>query len=181
MSRLVKHVSPEDHVLGNPNARAELVEFLDYECPHCRAANGVIEALLRRFPDDVRYAARHFPLTQIHPHSLLAAQAAEAAGAQGGYWPMHQMLFDNQEALEVGDQLAYARALDLDVRRFARELDDGTHVPKVRSDFESGIRSGVNGTPTIFVDGARVDSGWDLESLSAWIEKALRAGRGAHV
>jgi len=181
MSRRVKPVSPVDRVLGNPNARAELVEYLDYECPYCRAANDVVAELLRGFPDDVRYAARHFPLTQIHPYSLLAAQAAEAAGAQGEYWRMHQMLFDHQEALDIGDLLGYARALGLDVRRFAQELDDGTHVPKVRGDFESGIRGGVNGTPTFFVDGARVDGSWDLESLSAAIEHASGAGRGTHV
>ena len=180
MSRLVKHVSLEDHVLGNRNARAELVEYLDYECPYCRSANGIVAELLRSFPDDVRYAARHFPLSRVHPHSLLAAQGAEAAGAQGKYWPMHEMLFDNQDALEVGDLLGYAEALALDVELFAQQLDDATHLPKVRSDFDSGVRSGVNGTPTFFVDGARVDA-WDLGALSAVIENALSAGRGAHI
>jgi len=166
-------------VLGSANARAEIVEYLDYECPYCKLANGVVAELLRRFAGDVRYAARHFPLTRMHPHSLLAAQAAEAAGAQGSYWQMHEMLFANQDALELEDILRYADALDLDVRQVAQELADETHVPKVQSDFDSGIRSGVNGTPTFFADGLRVDGGWDLESLSAAIENARSASPGA--
>lgn len=180
MSRLVKHITSEDHVLGNPNARTEVVEYLDYQCPYCRAANGVVAELLTRFAKEIRYAARHFPLTRIHPNALLAAQAAEAAGTQRKYWQMHQMLFDNQDALEIGDLLAYAQALALDVRLFAQELEDGRHLPKVRADFESGLRSGVNGTPTFFIDGLRADS-WDLDSLSAAIEDSLSAGRGAPV
>jgi protein-disulfide isomerase len=161
MSSLVQPVSRLDHVLGPGDASVTLVEYGDYECPHCRRAHAVLGEVLTRVGDDVLYAYRHFPLTQIHPHATLAAQAAEAAEAQDRFWEMHHTLFERQDALEFDDLLSYARALELDVVRFAQELRGQVHLPMVRSDFLSGVRSGVNGTPTFFVNGEQFNTPWD--------------------
>jgi protein-disulfide isomerase len=174
MNRLTDPLGPEDHVLGRPDAPVTLVEYGDYECPFCGRAHGEVDEVLRRIGDDVRFAFRHFPLTRLHPHSLLAAQAAEAAGAQGRFWPMHALLFENQAALQPEDLLSYAEAISLDVNRFADELREGVHLSKVEHDFQTGVRSGVTGTPTFFVNGDRHEGGWDADSLTAAILTALR-------
>jgi protein-disulfide isomerase len=165
MNRLRPPVGPDDHLVGKAEAPATLLEYGDYECPFCGRAHLVIEELLQRVGDEVRFAFRNFALTQVHPQALAAAQAAEAAGAQGRFWPMHSMLYENQDALEFDDLVAYAQSLDLDTRRFVEELRMGIHLPKVRCDFRSGVRSGVNGTPTFFVNGVRLDAPWSLETL----------------
>ncbi len=174
MSRLVQPVGPSDHALGAPTAHVELVEYGDYECPFCRRAQASVHDVVGRFRRELRYVFRHFPLSQVHPHALVAAQAAEAAGAQRKFWPMHEMLFEHQSALEEDDLASYAETIGLDVSRFLGEVRTGVHMPKVRSDFRSGVRSGANGTPTFFVDGARHDGGWDADALSGAIEHALR-------
>jgi protein-disulfide isomerase len=120
----------------------------------------------RRLGRRLRFAFRHFPLAEMHPRALPAAEAAEAAGAQGRFWEMHDLLYANQPALEDADLLAYATALDLDVRRFVSELAERTWELRVREDFMSGVRSGVNGTPTFFINGVRHDGGWDVETLT---------------
>ena len=172
--RLALPVSSErDHTIGPETAPVTLVEYGDYECPFCGAAHGVAKQLVQEFGDDLRFVFRHFPLTQIHPHAALAAEAAEAAGAQGGFWGMHDLLFENQDRLSPQDILVYARMLGLDLDRFMSDLRDHVHAPKVREDFMSGVRSGVNGTPTFFVNGVRHNGGWDLDSLGAAISAAL--------
>jgi protein-disulfide isomerase len=163
--RLTVPVDDEDHVRGPATARVSLLEYGDYECPYCGAAFPVVERLLQIVGDDVRFAYRHFPLSQIHPHAQQAAEAAEAAGAQGAFWEMHELLFTHQDRLGVRDLIGYAAALRLDVQRFAIDLESRRHAPRVREHFLSGVRSGVNGTPTFFVDGVRHNGGWDLESL----------------
>lgn len=175
MSKLVQPVGANDHVLGPSVAAVTLVEYGDYECPHCGHAYPVVEEVLRHLGHEVRFAFRHFPLSQLHPRALMAAQAAEAAGAQGEFWRMHQMLFENQEALEPDDLLAYAQAVGLETTRFARELRDEVHLPKVQADFRSGVRSGVNGTPTFFINGARFDLPWAPDTLEAAIAQAAAA------
>ena len=162
--RVTRPLDGRDHIIGPPTATRTLLEYGDYECPFCAAAHPVVKQLLRLVGDDVRYAFRHFPLTQIHPHAQTAAEAAEAAGAQGSFWEMHDLMFENRR-LGPRDLLGYAAELGLDVDRFAQELRAHTHLPRVREDFMSGIRSGVNGTPTFFVDGVRHNGGYDLESL----------------
>jgi protein-disulfide isomerase len=171
--RLTAPVSPRDHALGPETAPVTLVEYGDYECPYCGAAHGVTKELVRTFGDDLRFVFRHFPLTQIHPHAARAAEAAEAAGAQGRFWQMHDLLFANQPRLAPQDLVVYARALGLDLERFMADLRDHTYAPKVREDFMSGIRSGVNGTPTFFVNGVRHNGGWDLDSLEEAVREAL--------
>ena len=174
MNRLTEPLGPRDHVLGRPDAPATLVEYGDYECPFCGRAEGEVEEVLRRLGNDIRYAYRHFPLTQLHPHALFAAQTAEAAGAQGHFWEMHALLFDNQDALAPEDVVAYAGALDLDLARLIDDQQAGIQLFKVQRDFESGLRSGVTGTPTFFVNDCRHQGGWDAESLTAALHSALR-------
>ena len=161
MSRLLQPVSRFDHVLGPADASVTLLEYGDYECPHCARAHGVLAEVLERVGDDVLFAYRHFPLSQIHPHATLAAQAAEAAGDQDRFWEMHHMLFEHQDALENDDLVSYAKAIGIDFVRFAQELRGQVNLPKVRADFLSGVRSGVNGTPTFFINGERFDTAWD--------------------
>jgi protein-disulfide isomerase len=171
--RLTLPVSSErDHILGPETSSVTLVEYGDYECPFCGAAHGVTKQLVQEFGDDLRFVFRHFPLTQIHPHAALAAEAAEAAGAQGGFWRMHDLLFENQDRLSPQDVVVYARMLGLDLDRFMSDLRDHVHAPRVREDFMSGVRSGVNGTPTFYVNGTRHNGGWDLDSLEAAISAA---------
>jgi protein-disulfide isomerase len=165
--RLTVPVNENDHVLGPETATVTLVEYGDFECPFCGAAHVSIQELLRLVGDDVQFVFRHFPLSQIHLHALPAAEAAEAAGAQGKFWEMHDLLFTNQDRLGPADLLGYAQALGLDPERFSLEVDQHVHLPRIRQDFMSGIRSGVNGTPTFFVNGVRHNGGYDLESLLA--------------
>jgi protein-disulfide isomerase len=144
-----------------------LLEYGDYECPYCGAAHPVVEAVRARMRSRLRFAYRHFPLTHVHAHAQRAAEAAEAAGAQGRFWEMHNLLFANQDALDDESLLVYSAQLDLDVARVARELAAGIHAPRVREDFMSGARSGVNGTPTFFFNGVRYDGPRDVESMIA--------------
>jgi protein-disulfide isomerase len=120
----------------------------------------------------LRFVYRYFPLTQSHPHAMHAAEAAEAASAQGKFWPMYGMLFEHQDALENGDLIRYAKALHLDGKRFASELVSEAHVERIRKDIRSGIRSGVNGTPTFFINGIRYDGSWEASDLLAALEAA---------
>jgi protein-disulfide isomerase len=167
--QLTVPISGRDHVLGPSTATRTLLEYGDYECPFCAAAHPVVKELLRIAGDEITYAYRHFPLTQIHPHAQFAAEAAEAAGSQGRFWEMHNFLFESRR-FGPRDILGYASELGLDVERLAAELDAHTHQARVREDFLSGVRSGVNGTPTFFVDGVRHNGSWDLDSLLRALE-----------
>jgi protein-disulfide isomerase len=177
MSRLTLPVGSDDHVLGPPDAPATLLEYGDYACSSCARAHAVQAELLRQAGGDLRFAFRHFPLTQLHPYARGAALAAEAAARQGRFWPMHAMLFEHQRDLATGDLLSYARALDLDVPRFAQDLQTETDLPKVQRDFRSGVRSGVNGTPTFFVNDERFDRQWDLDGLLGALRTAADVAR----
>lgn len=171
-------VGGRDHVVGPRNAPVTLVEYGDYECPYCGAAHPIVKEVRRRLGNDLRFAFRHFPLTRVHPHAEHAAEAAEAAGAQGQFWQMHDMLFEHQGALEDEDLLLYAAALGLDLDRFARELELGLHGARVREDFLSGVHSGVNGTPTFFINGARHEGATDVQTLLAAIAAAAALAAG---
>jgi protein-disulfide isomerase len=159
-----------DHVLGPPEARLVMVEYGDYQCPHCRRAHPIVRQIIGRFGSDLTFGFRHFPLTKIHPQARLAAQAAEAAGAQGKFWEMHDLLFQHQDQLELEHLAQYAAELQLDVPRFRDELNTGVYSQRVRDDIASGIRSGVNGTPTFFIQNKRFNGGYDLESLLKELE-----------
>ena len=154
-----------DHVRG-PSAARVLVEYGDYECPYSRQAFRAIERVERQLNGGVRFAFRHFPLTDIHPHALTAAAAAEAAALQDRFWEMHQQLFHRQRALEDDDLRRYAAELDLDVQQFDRDRGDPGVARRIRRDVESGLASGqVRGTPTLFIDGVVHRGGYDEATL----------------
>jgi protein-disulfide isomerase len=172
VSRLTPPVSEADHRSGPDDAPVTLVEYGDFECPICGAAYPHVEEVRRRMGARLQFVYRYFPLTQMHPHAMHAAEAAEAAGAQGKFWPMHGMLFEHQDELEDADLLRYAKALSLDLKRFASELASEAHVKRIRGDIRSGIRSGVNGTPTFFINDVRYDGSWAASDLLAALEAA---------
>jgi protein-disulfide isomerase len=172
VSRLTPPVSEADHRSGPDDAPVTLVEYGDFECPSCGAAYPIVEGVRRRMGSRLRFVFRNFPLTQMHPHAMRAAEAAEAAGAQGKFWQMYGMLFEHQDALEDADLVRYAKALQLDGKRFASELASEAHVERIREHIRSGIRSGVNGTPTFFINGVRYDGSWEAPDLLAALEAA---------
>ena len=172
-ARLIPPVGERDHQKGLAAAPVVLVEYGDYECPYCGRADQIISDLQEGLDREILYIFRHFPITTTHLHAQKAAEAAEAAGAQGKFWQMHHRLFANQHALEEADLLGYARQIGLDVDQFRQELQEGVYADRVREDFLSGVRSGANSTPTFFIDGLRYDGAWDLESLTEAIEKPL--------
>jgi protein-disulfide isomerase len=154
-----------DHISASADGLIRLLEYGDYECPLCGDAQPIIKEIQRRLGDNLLFAFRHFPLTQIHPHSEHAAEAAEAAGAQENFWSMHDILFENQGALEDEDLAEYAAELGLDVKRLIREVTSSVYASRIREDFKSGVRGGVNGTPTFFINGERYDGARDLKHL----------------
>jgi NhaA family Na+:H+ antiporter len=172
-SKLKIPVSDRDHVLGPDDAPVTLLEYGDYECPYCRQVVPVIQELRERFGDRLRYVFRHLPLAKAHPDAQLAAEAAEAAAAQGKFWEMHELLYEHQGRLDREHLDDYASEIGLDVERFERELDAHTYADRVREDFLGGVRSGANGTPTFYLNGVRYDGPWDFESLAEEIEKPL--------
>ncbi len=165
-------VSDRDHAEGPEDAAVTLVEYGDYECPHCGRAHPIVKKIQERFGSRLRFVFRNFPLTESHPHAQHAAEAAEAAAAQGNFRAMHDALFEHQSALSDGDLKRYAAEIGLDDARLQRELNEHMHANRVREDFRSGVRSGVNGTPTFFINGLRHDAAWDLETLSNALETA---------
>ena len=160
MVDLLVPVGEDDHVDGALDAPVVLVEYGDFECPHCGRAYPIVKAAQRQLGETLTLVWRQFPLSEAHPHALRAAEASEAAGAQQRFWEMHDMLFEHQDALDDGDLLAYGNLLGLDVTRYAAELANGTYRNKVRNEFRLGVRSGVNGTPTFFINGIRFDGDW---------------------
>jgi protein-disulfide isomerase len=166
-----------DHIRGPKIAPVTLVEYGDYECPYCGQAYYVVKELEQRAGNLTRFVFRNFALTTIHPHAERAAEAAEAAGAQGKFWEMHDLHFENQQALEDEDLMKYAAWAGLDINRFVRDMREGRYLNRIREDFLSGTRSGVNGTPTFFINGFRHDGSWDLVSLMTAIEEAAGGKR----
>jgi len=161
-----------DHVQGPADAAVTLLEYGDYECPFCGAAYPIVKHVQETMGERLRFVFRNFPITTAHPHAEQAAEAAEAAAAQGQFWPMHDLLYENQRHLETDDLIAYASRLGLDVPRFQRELADHVHAARVREDFMSGVRSGVNGTPTFYIDGERYEGSYDAEPLLDALKQA---------
>jgi NhaA family Na+:H+ antiporter len=170
--KLTIPVSEEDHISGSPAADVVLVEYGDYQCPHCRLVHYDLKALQELLGERICYVFRHLPITTVHPQAQLAAEAAEAADAQGRFWEMHDALFEAKD-LDRANILYLAADIGLDMDQFAYDLDNNIHAERVQQDFNSGIRSGVNGTPTFFVNGSRYDGAWDLESLLETVEKPL--------
>jgi protein-disulfide isomerase len=170
--RLTIPVGPDDHIRGGPEtAPLTLVEYGDYECPYCGAAYPIVKEVERILGDELRSVFRNFPLGDMHPHAVQAAEAAESAAAQGRFWEMHDRLYEHQDRETTEDLIEHARVLGLDVERLKSDLEEHTYEPRIQEDFLSGVRSGVNGTPTFFINGVRHNGGYDLDSLLA----ALRA------
>ncbi len=176
MSRLTPPVSDEDHIVGPPDAPVSLVEYGDYECPYCGMAFPIVEAVRRRMGDNLRFAFRHFPLTQIHPHAQHAAEMAEAAAERDKFWQMHAILYQSQQALEDPDLLLYAAQVGIPPEEAVAALRTHAFAPQVRKHFLSGVRSGVNGTPTFFINGVRHDGEWDEPSLLTAAQRAALVG-----
>ena len=172
--KLVLPVSERDHISGPANARVTLVEYGDYQCPYCGMANSIVDGIRRELRNDLRFVFRNFPLTEVHPHAEHAAEIAEAAGAHGKYWEMHDLLYQNQQALDDADLAKYAHLVGLPAPEVKRALEQQGYMEHVREDFLSGVRSGVNGTPTFFINGVRHDGSYDFETLMGAIADALK-------
>jgi protein-disulfide isomerase len=168
-------VDDRDHVLGPEDAPVTLVEYGDFQCPYCARAHPVVQELLRRRTNLMRFAYRHFPLINVHPYAEPAAEAAEAAGQRGRFWPVHDWLFANQDRLSPVALIAALVDMGLDGRAIAREIQEHRFLGKVQSDFTSGIRSGVMGTPTFFINGMRYEGGHSLPELMTAVDAAARA------
>ena len=165
-------VDPErDHIRGPADAHVTLLEYGDLECPYCGRAEPVIRELLADF-GDIRYVWRHLPLNDVHPHAQLAAEASEAAAAQGRFWEMHDLMFEHQDALRVRDIVGYARELDLDIDEFKAHLKKRKGAGRIADDVESADLSGVSGTPTFFIDGHRHQGAYDIETLTRAVKLA---------
>jgi protein-disulfide isomerase len=172
-AQLAVPVNAHDHVRGRTTGMVTLVEYGDFQCPSCGEAFPIVEALIEQLGDQLRLVFRNFPLTTIHPFAQVAAESAEAADSQGKFWEMHRQLFEHQAALEPDALARYGASIGLDLPVFVRELANHTHFPRVRADFIGGVKSGVNGTPTFFINGARHDESYDFETLLAAIERAM--------
>jgi protein-disulfide isomerase len=173
MAALRVPVWPTDHIRGNAAAPVTLLEYGDYECPACGLAHQIVTRVREHFGENLRFVFRHFPLTEIHPSAEPAAETAEFAGAQGRFWEMHDNIYRNQ--IRLGEPLLFgiARAFQLSETRLREALVNHTHAPKVQSDFLGGVRSGVNGTPTFFVNGVRHDAPFDFQTLVVAIDYVL--------
>jgi peroxiredoxin len=177
MAKLTPPVNKHDHIKGPRNASVELVEFGDYQCPHCGAAHPVVKAIERAFSSNLAFVYRHFPLSEVHPHAEAAAVAAEAAGKQGKFWLMHDMIFENQFELSSKALFAFAAELELEMTAFEMDIMDQALFDKVEANFESGVRSGVNGTPSFFINGYKYNGPYDFESMAGTIEAMLTERR----
>jgi len=167
-------IDRNDHVLGPEDAPVSMVEYGDFECPHCAAAHSMLKRVRQRMASRLRFAYRHMPLTQVHPNAELAAEAAEAAGAQGKFWQMHDALFEHQEQLGPDLIPALAERLGLDVERLVDELNARRYRDKVRADFVGAVRSGAAGTPTFFINGERYEASYDEDALVTALDVAAR-------
>jgi protein-disulfide isomerase len=173
-SHLALPVSANDHVVGAPHARVTVVEYGDFECPNCKQAAPAVKLLLERFDGQVRMVFRHFPLEEVHPHALPAAEVAEIAGAQGKFWEMHDRLFEQQLHLKPAQLRRYAEELGLDMARYTAEWDDHIYLQRVREQQSSGRDSGVHATPTFFVNGTLQDVSFGIRSLFDRVDAALQ-------
>jgi len=174
MAKLTLPVGDRDHAQGPAAAPVTLVEYGDYECPHCGAAYPVVKKLQEKLGSKLRFIFRNFPLNSMHPHAEHAAEAAEAAASQNKFWEMHDWIFEHQDTIEDADLVAAAETLGLDVAKFTKDMRSQTFLARVKEDFQSGVRSGVNGTPTFFINGVRHDKAPGYEDLLAGLQAVIR-------
>jgi protein-disulfide isomerase len=162
-----------DHIQGRTSAPVTLIEYGDYECPYCGQAYPIIKEVQKQLGNKLRFVFRNFPLTEIHPHAEHAAEAAEAAAVQNRFWEMHDYIYEHQQALDDMHLGKYADNLGLNLAKFNNEMSSHVHAGRIREDFLSGIHSGVNGTPTFYINGIRYNDSWDLETLLAGLRSAI--------
>ncbi|MCW3089712.1 MAG: oxidoreductase [Ferruginibacter sp.] len=172
-NHLTPPVNAKDHIQGNEDAVIELVEYGDYQCPHCGRAYPILKNIQRRLGKDVKFVFRNFPLAESHPNAVHAAIAAEAAALQNEFWEMHDTLFENQRRLSDNALLSYAEQLGLSIEQFRKDFEDEKQSAKVENDLESGIRSGVNGTPSFFINGAKYNGNWEEEEFFEYLQAYL--------
>src|SRR5271170_5129447 len=170
---LTPPVSARDHAQGPANAPLTLVEYGDYQCPYCGAAYPVVKRLQNALGKILRFVFRNFPLTQAHPYAMVAAETAEAAALQGKFWEMHDLLYEQQTFLEPDIIPMWAKKIGLDLEKFGNDIKQGGVAKRIKEDRQSGIRSGVNGTPTFYINGTRYDGPPDYESLLKALQSEL--------
>ena len=175
--KLTSPVSHRDHIQGKNTSPLTFVEYGDYECPYCGQAYPIIKEVQKHFGPKLRFVFRNFPVSQIHPHAQQAAEAAESAAAQIKFWEMHDYLYEHQQALDHKHLEKYASELELDLPKFKNDMMKHTYADRVRQDFISGVRSGVNGTPTFYINEIRYNGSWDLETLLETLGSAIKKPR----
>ncbi len=171
MSKLKPPVSDKDHWQGDPKAPIVLVEYGDFQCPHCGAAHPILKQIEKKYGHTLALVFRHFPLAESHPYAQAAAVASEAAANQGKFWEMHDLIYEHQRSLGVELLLRLAESLHLDMKAFEKDLQDPKLFSEVEADFESGIISGVNGTPSFYINGNKFNGYYDFDSLTEAIDK----------
>jgi protein-disulfide isomerase len=179
MAALKMPITAEDHIQGLESADVTLVEYGDYQCPHCGHAYPVVHQVQKQFGKRLRFVFRNFPLSEMHPQAEAAAEVAEFAGAQGKFWEMHDKLYENQERLGEALFLDLGERLKLSTTALRQALEQRTFEARVRADFKGGVRSGVNGTPTFFINGHRHDGSFDFEALVSAIHQAMGIAKSA--
>jgi protein-disulfide isomerase len=179
MATLKVPITADDHAEGVESADVTLVEYGDYECPYCGQAYPIVQQAQKQFAKRLRFVFRNFPLSEMHPHAEAAAEVAEFAGAQGKFWEMHDKLYENQGRLGEALYLDLAKKLKLSTAALRQALEQRTFEARVRADFKGGVRSGVNGTPTFFINGQRHDGSFDFETLVSAIRQAMATAKSA--
>ncbi len=171
MSILKVAVSQTDHIQGDENAPITLVEYGDYECPYCGAAYPIVKRIQKHFKKDLRFVFRNFPLIESHPNAGIAAMTAEFAATKNKFWEMHDLLYENQEFLDMPNLVKYAESLDLSAADLQMAIEKEIFADKIKNDFMGGVRSGVNGTPTFFINGIRYNGSFEYENLLTALNK----------
>lgn len=171
------HVTPDDHIRGPADAPVTVVEYGDYECPYCRGAFRDVHEMLDSYSGTIRFVFRNFPIPQLHPHATQAAEAAEAAAAQGKFWAMYELLLQPHAQLDTDSLVTYAGVIGLDVPRFAEDIAAERYAAKIEGDVQEGLRNGVNSTPKFYVNDHRVDGKLPLEHLEELVRQEVMASR----
>ena len=173
VTKLKFPVGKKDFISGSEKAKITLVEYGDYQCPYCGQAYPIVKKIQEKLGDDLRFVFRNFPLAEMHPYAMNAAEAALSSGEQGKFWQMHDSLYEHQNALDEKYLVKYAEELGLDTSKFKNDLRNQTFSSRIEEDFLSGVRSGVNGTPTFFINGIRHDGSFEFEPFLSMLKKML--------
>lgn len=175
MATLKVPVTKDDHIQGNENALITLVEYGDYQCPYCGTAFAIIKGLQSSFGKDLRFVFRNFPLQEVHPYAKVAAEIAEFAGEKGLFWEMHDLIYENQENLGMPLLIELTQTIGLPIKDLEIALENEKYVSKIQKDFLGGVRSGVNGTPTFFINGNRYNGPIEYDDLFSAIDSILKS------